>query len=103
MSLEIISTSITVQAKETVNENTINYAWNFIEGGLPQAINFNVQRGIVGGDNPFTGNNVISGAYYPENGKYDVQNNNFIDGDLTLYQSILNTCQSIVTDVQTRG
>ncbi|SKB63704.1 hypothetical protein SAMN05660477_00413 [Soonwooa buanensis] len=103
MNLEITSTSITVQAREIVNDNTVNYAWNFIEGQLPQAINFNVQRGVSGGDNPFTGNNVISGAYYPDTGKYDVNNNYFTEGDFTLYQSILTTCKGIVTDVQNRG
>lgn len=52
MNLEITSTSITVQAREIVNANTVNYAWNFIEGQSPQLINFNVQRGVSGGDNP---------------------------------------------------
>lgn len=98
--LQIISTSITVQAKQEINGNTANFAWNYVEGDLPKAINFNVQRGIEGGEQPFIGNNVISGAYYPENGKFDVQNNSLQDGDFELYNSLLITCKGIVTDLQ---
>lgn len=96
--LEIISTSITVQAKATINGNTANFAYNHLEGSLPGAINFNVKRGIEGSEPSYSGNNVISGAYYPENGKFDVQNNNFQDGDFDLYQNVLAICKGIVEE-----
>lgn len=97
--LEIISTSVTVQAKQIINENTVNFAWNYMRGNIPQAVNFNVQRGIKGAES-FTGNNIISGAYYPQTNKYDFNNNTFQEGDEALYIDVLNTCKAIVTDLQ---
>lgn len=98
--LEIISTQITVQAKNTVNNNTVDFAWSYLEGQLPSVVNFNVQRGVIGSEQPFTGNNIISGAFYSETEKFDVQNNSFLVGDFDLYQDILNTCKTIVSDIQ---
>ena len=97
--LEIISTQVTVQAKQVVNGNTVNFAWNYMQSNIPQVVNFNVQRGIENGE-PFTGNNIISGAFYTQTEKFDVNNNNYQEGDFNLYQSILITCKSIVADLQ---
>lgn len=97
--LEVISTQTTVQAKKVINGNTASFAWNYNQGHLPKAVNFNVQRGIVGEDE-FTGNNIITGAFYPEVEKLDVQNNNFQEGDFVLYQSILTTCKGIIAQLQ---
>lgn len=94
--LEIITRSITVQARKIINGNTVTLAWNHSEGSAPQAINFNVQRGTSGEVN-FMGNNAISGAFYPENGKFDVQNNNVQEGDLVMYADLLATCREIAT------
>lgn len=98
--LEIISTQMTVQAKKTINGNTVNFSWNYKEGELPPAVNFNVQRGVVGGEQPFTGNNIISGAFYANTDKFDVNNNNFVEGDLVIYAEILTTCKGIITELQ---
>lgn len=97
--LIIISTSITVQAKQVINGNTANFSWNHNQGELPQAVNFNVNRGLVGAPS-YTGNGIISGAFYTQSGKFDVQNNNFQDGDFDLYQDILTTCKEIVINIQ---
>lgn len=97
--LTIISTQISVMAEQTINGNTASFAWNYNQGHLPKAVNFNVQRGIVGEDG-FTGNNIITGAFYPEVEKLDVQNNNFQEGDFVLYQNLLTTCKGIITDLQ---
>ncbi|MCZ2084166.1 MAG: hypothetical protein LC112_07810 [Flavobacteriales bacterium] len=94
--LEIISTQITVQAKKITNGNTANFSWNYKEGELPPAVNFNVQRGVVG-EPTHTGNNVITGAFYPETEKFDVQNNNFQEGDFELYQNLLIICYGIIS------
>lgn len=98
--LEIISTQVTVQAKQEINGNTANFAWNFEEGKVPKVVNFNVQRNT--GTPLFTGNNVITGAFYSETEKFDVQNSNFKDGDFALYEAVLATCRGIVTDVAAR-
>lgn len=97
--LEIISTQVTVQAKQVINGNTANFSWNHNQGELPQAVNFNVNRGLVGAPS-YTGNGIISGAFYTQSGKFDVQNNNFQDGDFDLYQDILTTCKEIVINIQ---
>lgn len=97
--LTIISTSITVQAKQVINGNTANFSWNHNQGELPQAVNFNVNRGLVG-EPSYIGNAIISGAFYTQSGKFDVQNNNFQDGDFDLYQDILTTCKEIVINIQ---
>lgn len=97
--LTIISTSITVQAKQEINGNTANFAWNHNQGELPQAVNFNVQRGLIG-EPSYTGNAIISGAFYTQSGKFDVQNNNFQDGDLEVYAEILNVCKAITQEIE---
>ena len=97
--LTIISTSITVQAKQVINGNTANFSWNHNQGELPQAVNFNVNRGLVG-EPSYIGNAIIAGAFYTQSGKFDVQNNNFQDGDFDLYQDILTTCKEIVINIQ---
>ena len=97
--LEIISTQVTVQAKQVINGNTANFSWNHNQGELPQAVNFNVQRGLVGTPS-YTGNGIISGAFYTKSGKFDVQNNNFQDGDLEIYAEILNICKAITQEIE---
>ncbi|TDX83996.1 hypothetical protein [Epilithonimonas xixisoli] len=99
MNLQIMSTSITVQAQKEISGNTAEFAWNYQEGKLPTAINFNLKRGIVGLEG-FTGNQMMTGAYYPESGKFDVNNNNFVAGDLDIYQDLLETCQFIIEDLK---
>lgn len=94
--LEIISTSITKSAKEVLNGNTISYHWNYEEGQQIIVVNFSLNRGVAG-DPSFNGNTTITGAYYSENSKFDIQNNNFQEGDFILYQSILDNCQSITS------
>lgn len=96
MNLNIISTSITVQAQKEISGNVAEFAWNYQEGQLPTAVNFNVKRGLAGSEG-FTGNQMITGAYYPETAKFDVNNNNFVAGDLDIYQELLATCQDIVS------
>lgn len=98
--LEIISTQVTVQAKRIINENTANFSWNHEQGSLPQTVNFNVQRGVNNGEGLFSGNNVITGAYYAQSKKFDIQNNNFNEGDLLIYNEILTVCQSIVEEIE---
>ncbi len=94
--LEIISTHTTVQGKKLINGNTVNFTWNTNGDEAIKAINFNLQRGQPTEPN-YLGNNVITGAYYPETGKFDVQNNNFQDGDLDVYGEILATVREIAT------
>lgn len=98
--LEIISTQTTVQAKQIINGNTANFSWNKDDAAPVAAINFYVQRGEAG-DEGFTGNSVITGAYYPESGKFDVQNNNFQEGDFAVYVGILDTCKGIAAPGET--
>lgn len=94
--LEIISSHQTIQARQIIEGNTANFSWSFIEGETPNAVNFNVQRSVVG--NPaYTGNMIITGAYYAQSEKFDVQNNNYCEGDMELYQGILTTCKEIIT------
>lgn len=97
--LEIISTQVTVQAKKVIKGNTVNFSWNHEQGELPQVVNFNVNRGIIG-EPSYTGNGIISGAYYTQSGKFDVQNNNFQDGDLEIYAEILNVCKGITQEIE---
>lgn len=97
--LEITSTQITVQAKKIINGNTANFSWSHKEGELPPVINFNIQRGIVG-DPTFTGNNIISGAFYTESEKFDVNNNNLKDGDIDLYAEIVLVCKFLTTEIE---
>ena len=96
--LEIISTQVTVQAKQVINGNTVNLSWNFNQGSIPKAVNFSVQRNA---ETPlFTGNNVITGAFFSETEKFDVQNGNFKDGDFALYEEILAICRGIVNQIE---
>lgn len=97
--LEIISTQITVQAKRVINGNTANFSWNYQEGEIPQLVNFNVQRGVVG-EPTYTGNNIISGAFYSDTEKFDIQNNNFKDGDIELYAEIVLVCKFLTTEIE---
>lgn len=92
--LTIISTTQTVQAQEEINGNTVNYSWYSNQNESPTAVNFSVNRG-TNGSTEFTGNAVISGAYYPESGKFDIQNHNFLESDLVLYGEIWETCKTI--------
>ena len=94
--LDIISTQTTIQARQNIGGNTANFSWSKNEADEITAVNFNVQRGQPG-QPEFTGNQVITGAYYPQNQKFDVQNNNVQDGDFALYAEILATCKEIVT------
>lgn len=96
MNLQIISTSITVQAQKEISGNVAEFAWNYQEGQLPTAFNFNVKRGLSGSEG-YTGNQMITGSYYPETAKFDVSNNNFVEGDLDIYQDLLETCKEIVS------
>ena len=98
--LKITSTAITVQGKQIIADNTINYAWNYLEGKTPSVVNFNLQRGVAGGELSFTGNSIISGAFYTESEKFDIVNNNFKQGDFDLYQEILNTCKEIISELE---
>ena len=97
--LTIISTSITVQATQQIEGNTANFTWNHLQGELPFAVNFNVQRGIPGSEN-FTGNNFVTGAFYPETNKYDFNNNDLQPGDEDLYMPILAVCKGIVQEIE---
>lgn len=94
--LEIVSTHTTVQGKKLINGNNVNFTWNTNINEPIKAINFNLQRGQPTEPN-YLGNNVITGAYYPESGKFDVQNNNIQDGDLDVYAEILDTVREIAT------
>ncbi|QNS40181.1 hypothetical protein H0S70_07140 [Chryseobacterium manosquense] len=96
--LEIISTQVTVQAKKVIKGNTANFSWNHEQGELPQVVNFNVNRGLLG-EPSYTGNGIISGAFYTQSGKFDVQNNNFQDGDLEIYAEILSVCKEITENL----
>lgn len=99
--LEIISTQVTVQAKREINGNNVNLSWHFNQGSVPKAVNFSVQRNV--GTDVFTGNNVITGAFYSESEKFDVQNSNFKDGDFALYEAILASCREIVNEIEEAG
>jgi len=98
MNLQIISTVITVQAQKEISGNTAEFAWNYQQGQFPTAINFNLKRGLIGSEN-YTGNHALSGAYYPESGQFNVNNNVFTEGDLDIYNEILETCQEIVANL----
>ncbi len=89
--LTILSTNVSKSAKEVINGNTVNYSWSYEEGKEPSAINFNVIRGVEG-DEEYNGNTVVFGQYYPDSGKFDVQNNDFKKDDLTLYDAIYDRC-----------
>ncbi len=95
--LTITNRQTTVNATQEINGNTANFSWTKNEGEDISAINFYVQRGVVGGEG-FTGNNVISGQYYPQSAKFDVQNNNLQAGDLEMYADILAICEGIATE-----
>lgn len=97
--LEIISTITSVQGKEVINQNTAVYSWNFNGNEKPEVVNFQVRRGVVGNPN-YTGNNVITGAYYSNNQKFDVQNNSFQSGDFVLYQAIIDRCVDITSVIE---
>lgn len=96
--LEIISTQTTVLAEKIINGNKANFTWNYQNGSIPGSVNFNAMRGVPGDEN-HTGNSTISGVFYPDNGKFDVQNHNFMDGDFELYDQILSTCRDIVVGI----
>lgn len=96
--LEIVSTHTTVQGKKLINGNTANFSWNTNINEPIKAINFNLQRGQPTELN-YLGNNVITGAYYPETGKFDVQNNNIQEGDFEMYAEILATVREIATPI----
>lgn len=97
MELQIITKSITVMATSEVNGNTAEFSWYYEDGQIPAIINFSIKRGKAG-DNEFTGNQIITGSYYSESGKFDVNNNNFKEGDLVMYQEILDACKEITSE-----
>lgn len=95
--LTILSTNISKSAKEVINGNTVNYSWSYEENSKPVAINFNIQRGEVGAET-FTGNNAITGNYYPDSNKFDVVNNGFTDGDFDVYELVLLRCKELADE-----
>lgn len=92
--LEIKSTNTSVQAQKIINGDTADFFWNSPTGTLPSAVNFALSRGKVA-DEIFTGNHVVTGAFYPGTNKLDIQNNNFIDTDLEIYAALIETCKEI--------
>lgn len=100
--LEIISSQKTVNARQQIAGNTVNFTWNNLDEETPSIINFNVQRGYLG-EPEYTGNFIISGAYYADQNKFDIQNNNFADGDFDLYANILLTCKNLTTKTPNNG
>lgn len=83
--LTIVSTTTNVQAKEQIGENTVVYSYNHEEGKQPLAIVFNLQR--EGGQ--------MSGTYYPQNEKFDVNTTAYQPGDGGLQEKIFTTCKGI--------
>lgn len=93
--LEIVSTTTNVQAKEEINGNVVNYSYNHEAGKAPLAVVFNVQRGGEG----FTGQNAMSGTYFPQNDKFDVNTSSFQFGDGALQEAIYATCKAIIASL----
>lgn len=83
--LTIVSTTTNVQAKEVIGENTVIYSYNFEEGKAPLAVVFNLQRK----------EGQMSGTYYPNNGKFDVNTTAYQPGDGALQEQIFTTCKNI--------
>lgn len=81
--LEIIVTDITVKAKQEINSNLISYDRLF------NVINFNVFRNDL---------KVITGTYFIDINKLDIQNNNYQLGDFELYKTILESCILIINN-----
>lgn len=85
--------------QEIINGNTIEYTYLTTSSNhQPDAINFSIKRGQVGEDE-YNANNTITGVYYPDIGKFDVQNNSFQDGDFDIYKAVLATCQGIMLEL----
>lgn len=92
--LEILHSSISTTAKKIISGHTVEFYWQNELNADPNMVSFVVKRHEVG--NPdFTGNQIITGAYFSDMKKFDVQNNNFVEGDLELYQEILAVCEEI--------
>lgn len=96
--LTIVSTTTNVQATEIINGNTVNYSYNYEEGKAPLAVVFNLQRGEQGSEG-FTGQNAMSGTYYPQNDKFDVNTSSYQPGDGALQEAIYETCKAIVASL----
>lgn len=95
--LTITNRQTTVTAMQKIGGHTANFSWTKNEGEDISAVNFNVQRGVTG-QPEFTGNHFISGQYYPQSAKFDIQNNNLQAGDLEMYAEILAICESVATE-----
>lgn len=96
--LTIVSTTTNVQAKEVINGNTVNYSYNYEAGEAPLAVVFNVQRGVQGGEG-FTGQNAMSGTYFPQNDKFDVNTSSYQSGDGAIQEAIYATCKAIIVSL----
>ena len=96
--LTILSTNISVQAKQEIGGNTVEFSWNNEQGKKPTAISFNAKRGVNGSEG-YTGNNFIFGSFYPEIHQYDFNNSAMPPGDEDLYTLILAVCKEIVQAV----
>lgn len=97
--LQIVSTTINVQAKEIINGNTVNYSYNYVEGNTPLAIVFNVCRGTAEDEN-FTNEVAITGTYFPQNQTFNNEYKNFQIGDAALLENVFATCQGIVSELE---
>lgn len=93
MSLEILKTSTTRQAREVIYGNTVNYNYQFEEGQPPAVVVFSVVRGIES-DEEYTGNPVASGTYTDNN--FDVKHKSYEAGDAALIEAINTTCNQLV-------
>ncbi len=98
----IISDNRQIQSKAIISGNTVtfNYSYNVSPQKAPYLIGFTVQRGKAG-DQDFTGNNSITGSYYPENDTFDSKTVGTKPGDEALKESILAECKAIVAELTT--
>ncbi len=93
MSLEIISTNITRQAKEILEGSTVLYNYQFVGEGNPTVVIFQVFRGLEGSEN-YTGIPAITGSF--TNNNFDIKNKSFQSSDGAILAGIHSTCDSLV-------
>ncbi|MBE9391964.1 hypothetical protein IQN75_00860 [Elizabethkingia anophelis] len=96
----IISDNRQIISRAIISGNTVTFNYNYVVNPQkpPFVITFSVQRGKTG-DQDFTGNFAMTGAYFPENDKFQFEATGSKPGDETLREGILNECKVIIAEL----
>ena len=86
-----------IHAQKNISGHKAAFIYTYSNEGLFDNVQFNIFKNIQneGPDSEPNKSEKISGKYIFSTGKLEVSDNNLKDGDLNLYQEIIDTCKGI--------